>query len=293
MYIKRLYQYQKERFPLLQYILLIFFFYYGFYGISRFFAGIKISFTTETVIGAVTVLLTFFQLRLFDEIKDNEIDTKYMPERAVPRGLITLNEIKRMLVATTIIMFVMNLFFGFNNFICFAFMEMYIFLMGKEFFIGERLKRNRLIYASLHMVAMSWIALYIIQQAIGTNQFGYKHISLIILSYIIGFVMEIARKTEAPQNEREGVDTYSKLLGYKTATILVSVLSIMVTLIMLYIFDFRNVLIILSLLAIPLIGVIVFLTKLDKKGSKILESSASLYTLSIVIFFFIKAVRLL
>ncbi len=291
-FIKRLIQYQKERFPVLQYILLIFFFYYGFYGISKHFKGSKLTFTMESVIGAITVLLIFFQLRLFDEIKDNEIDSKYMPERAVPRGLISLKEIMIMLIVVTIMMFLLNLFFGLSNLIVFTLMELYIFLMGKEFFMSEQLKKNRLIYASLHMVAMSWIGFYVIQQAVGVSSLRLQHILLIIISYITGFTMEIARKTEAPQNEREGVDTYSKLVGYKVSVFLVITLSVVSVLILLWMFGFDMYAgIIVSFLAIPIAGAVVFLAKMNKTGSKILENSASVYTLAIVVFFFIIAAR--
>jgi 4-hydroxybenzoate polyprenyltransferase len=288
MLINRLYQYQKERFPVFQYLILIFFFYYGFFGISKYFIEAKLLFEPKTIICALTIFLIFFQLRLFDEIKDYDIDSKYMPERAVPRGLISLKEIKTMLLITTLLMFILNVFVGLSNFIVFTLMEFYIFLMGKEFFIGKNLKKNRLIYASLHMVVMSWIGFYIIHNAVPLRYLNLKHLLLIVLSYVIGFIMEIARKIEAPQNERDGVDTYSKLMGYKETAFLVVILSIISEFILLWIFNFNNYIFIIVLLSIiPMIGAIIFLIEVNKRGSKIIENSASLYTLSLVIFFFI------
>ena len=47
------------------------------------------------IVVAVLVLFGFFfQLRVADEHKDNEDDTKYRPERPVPRGLVTLKELR-------------------------------------------------------------------------------------------------------------------------------------------------------------------------------------------------------
>jgi 4-hydroxybenzoate polyprenyltransferase len=47
-----------------------------------------------SVVAVLVLFGLFFQLRVADEHKDNEDDTKYRPERPVPRGLVTLGELR-------------------------------------------------------------------------------------------------------------------------------------------------------------------------------------------------------
>ena len=45
------------------------------------------------VVAFVSCLLFFFQLRVSDEFKDHEEDSRWRPYRPVPRGLVTLREL--------------------------------------------------------------------------------------------------------------------------------------------------------------------------------------------------------
>jgi len=74
--IYRLYEYQKERFPVIQYIIYIFLFYYGFFSINLYLSHFHRHYPVISFAGFITVFLIFFQLRLLDEIKDYKTSSK-------------------------------------------------------------------------------------------------------------------------------------------------------------------------------------------------------------------------
>ena len=46
------------------------------------------------VVGALTALVFFFLLRVLDEHKDQDVDRRWRPELPVPRGLVSLAELR-------------------------------------------------------------------------------------------------------------------------------------------------------------------------------------------------------
>src|SRR5262245_51703150 len=89
----RLWQYQEERFPLTRHGPLI-----AAFGASAVCLSALLRGATPDLVAMLIAILVlfgfFFQLRVADEHKDNEEDTKYRPERPVPRGLVTLAELR-------------------------------------------------------------------------------------------------------------------------------------------------------------------------------------------------------
>src|SRR5690606_19946705 len=90
-------------------------------------------------------------------------------------------------------------------------------VMTKEFFVPEALKRRPLLYLVSHMMVMPLIDLYATACDWGPagveahDGFGLTLGAFLLLSLVNGSAIEIARKSWAPEQEREGVETYSKL----------------------------------------------------------------------------------
>ena len=218
-FFNRLIAYQKERFPFLQNGIFILIFYWGIHNLFLVLQGSVYRFNSIQITGFLTLFLVFFQLRLFDEIKDFQVDSEVSPERPVQRGVITLKEIKILAGIVTSLIIILNAFYGFDNLIKTLSMEAFIFLMLKEFFVGDKLRGNRLIYASLHMLVMPFMGAYIGGHT-GYPCFSCGSLIVFAITYLAGFVIEVGRKIEAPESEKPGVDNYSKLLGAKGATYL-------------------------------------------------------------------------
>ena len=94
-FIKRLFIYQNERFPILGHGTLILVFTFSAISYSRICRSATGFIPWEDFfIGVFVTIALFFLLRIFDEFKDQKDDAKYRAYLPVPRGLISLNELK-------------------------------------------------------------------------------------------------------------------------------------------------------------------------------------------------------
>ena len=161
----------------------------------------------------------FLLLRIYDEHKDYEIDLKYHPERPVARGLVTLGELKYLFVFALVAQVLVNVFadggLGMAS-VAWVVSFLWSLLMAKEFFVGEWLQTKLLLYATSHMVIMFPLAYWIIY--FGDPSFAIDNLNGVCLAslvFLTGAIGELARKTKSPQDEIEGVDSYSSVLGVK------------------------------------------------------------------------------
>jgi len=87
--------------------------------------------------------------------------------------------------------------------------------MSKEFFVHEWLKAHPIFYMLSHMVIMPVFDIYatacdwLMAGAAPPPGLGW----FLAVSYLNGIVIEIGRKIRAPEDEEEGVETYSFLWG--------------------------------------------------------------------------------
>ena len=111
-FLKKWNTYQKERFPVLIYGLYIFCIVFAVFCFSSYMVPIAAeTFLEETNVNTllpvkfeyeylklipmfIFAFLQFLMVRIVDEFKDYEEDSKYRPYRPVPRGLVTLKELK-------------------------------------------------------------------------------------------------------------------------------------------------------------------------------------------------------
>lgn len=220
---KRLWIYQSERFPLLGYALMTTAFTFSAISYSRLSRGEEgfIDFKLF-IIGAITSFIFFFLLRLFDEFKDYEKDSIYQPYRPVPRGLVSLNEIKWIIIIIISIQITLNAIFMPVMLIAYASVMAYMFLMNKEFFCKNWLLQHPIIYMLSHMFIMPLIDFY----TTGLDWLNYEVkpskglIVFLVITFLNGIVIEIGRKIRTKEDEENGVETYSNIFGTEKATII-------------------------------------------------------------------------
>src|SRR5665213_547641 len=111
-FISRFYIYQKERFPFLGHGLLVAAFSFSAISYSRICRGAE-GFVSLKIflVGAFTTVSLFFLVRVFDEFKDKEEDALYRKYLPVPRGLISLKELKILGIITVALQVILNLIF--------------------------------------------------------------------------------------------------------------------------------------------------------------------------------------
>jgi len=225
--------YFKERFPFLGHGVLI----ASFYSSNQFLAhaltqpGTPMHYDISSLLGYVTILFFFLHLRVFDDHKDYDEDCRNFPDRVLQRGVIGLGELKLLGGIAIAIEFVSAALTGAGALISILAAFGYSVLMLKEFFAREWLKRHFLIYASSHMLIMPLLAVVVFSFATGGFPWqapGWFWLYSFV-SFFVGFNWEVSRKIRAPEEEREGVDSYTKIFGTYGAAYVVLIVRVIDT----------------------------------------------------------------
>src|SRR4051812_7910741 len=212
--------YQRERFPVFAHGPLILAFSFCAVSYSAMLRGPR---ATPTVASAavafVTAFLFFLQLRIADEFKDFEEDSRYRPYRAVPRGLVRLRELGWVGAGAAALQLALALWLDPRLIVLLAVTWAYLALMSVEFFAADWLKARPFTYMWTHMVIMPLIDLYATScdWVVHGTRPPLGLIWFLLVSLFNGFVIEIGRKVRAPVDEETGVNTYTAVWGRRRA----------------------------------------------------------------------------
>ncbi len=218
---ERLLAYSKQRFPLVEHGVMI-----TVYVLSNLFVaqalepGLETMSVGITTLSAIAVVFLFFlHLRVFDEHKDYDADVEFHGERVLQRGVITLTHLKVVgalaITAQFAICMMHSTAAGAAWLIAFG----YSLIMLKEFFCREWLEARFLLYAISHLLVMPLLALVVYSLATGNMPWqapGWYYLYA-LLGFFVMFNWEISRKIRAPEDEVDGIQTYTKVFGTKGA----------------------------------------------------------------------------
>lgn len=284
-FFKKWYTYQKERFPVLVYGLYIFCIVFAVFSFCNYEVKmyhnslVFIQEAEELVINYynlipmfITAFLQFLIIRIIDEFKDYDEDCKYRPYRPVPRGLVTLKELKILFIICMAVQAIITIFINFQSFFWLCILWIFFFIMSKGFFIKKFLDKHLLFEVFLDELLIVFLGLYL-----ASYIYIDKNIWIILaVLYIVSWIVEIARKIRAKEDEEEGVKTYTAVLGISKTVLILFILE---TLLMIFevqiLFDFRKIFLIFYFL-INVINVL-FSQKRTKKYAKMTELSANIY----------------
>jgi 4-hydroxybenzoate polyprenyltransferase len=219
--LQRWWVYQRERFPVVAHGFLIAAFSSAavcFSALLRGQAAPPPLLTLGVAFG--TAFLFFLQLRIADEFKDFEEDSRFRPYRPVPRGLVSLRELGMVGVAAALVQLLLGLALSPTLVLLLAGVWVYLALMSKEFFIGGWLKEHPIPYMVSHMVIIPLVDFYATAcdwWPTGGPPHGLAW--FVAASYFNGIVIEVGRKVRAPADEEVGVNTYSALWGPRIAVL--------------------------------------------------------------------------
>lgn len=222
-FARRLRRYLAERFPVLANGLLIAAFAVSGVCVSALARSPQAVADPAAALVAFVVLFgLFFQLRVADEHKDIEEDSRHRPERPVPRGLISLAELRLLAGGAVVAQLAITAAWQPALLAPLAATMVWMALMSREFFAPAWLKARPVIYLVSHMAVMPLFALFATAcDWMAASGAGGGHTAavgaFVALSFVNGAVLEIARKCRAPAQEREGVATYSRLWGTRRA----------------------------------------------------------------------------
>lgn len=163
----------------------------------------------------VLMLSFFFRMRLFDEIKDYEVDLKINPTRPLARGVLSISQVKKALIFLIILELIIASFLGVNSFLVHAIAIGYSLLMYEEFFIGDLLRPHLTTYAVTHTFVSCLLGLSsgIAMTGVSLSSLSWINLSFFLMNWAFFNLFEFARKTYSPSEERPHVPSYSNIFG--------------------------------------------------------------------------------
>lgn len=230
---RRFSAYLAERFPVLGHGVLIL----AYYSSNQFLARVlteparPMHYDFSSLLGAATLFLFFFHLRVFDEHKDFLEDLQHYPDRVLQRGLVTLDQLKflgGLAIAFEVILAALR---GPATLVALLVALGFSILMLKEFFVPDWLKRQFLLYAVSHLLVMPLLSLLVFSFATGRWPWQAPAWYWVYawVGFFVTFNWEVSRKIRAPEDEIEGVDTYTRVFGTYGAAYIVLLIRVIDT----------------------------------------------------------------
>ena len=208
-FIGRFYRYQKERFPVLPLLL----------GIvpATLSSGAIVSSSpgTTAIFGAIAASLAYIlHVRIVDELRDFEHDVLYHPTRPLQSGIISRKELRYVDIAATAVLLFIALSLGASAIIIALAMLGYTYLAGKEFFLGETLRRRFFVYNGLNLFQMLLLQIFVY-----TIFAPSLSLTMLLLAHFLfttagTVIFEFVRKLKIPGEDGSGKDTYTHYLGF-------------------------------------------------------------------------------
>ena len=228
--LKRLNIYFKEMYPLLPRFILgiivfgeIYFIVLLNHGVTDFRIGIG------EFVGAFTVFSFLCWLRIADDFKDYELDCRLFAHRPLPSGRVHKKDLAIFCGCLIAFTAVINFIFMRENFLFFLFLYIYGTLMSLWFFSKKKIQKSLPLALVTHNPVQMIMNIYIIAFAIIKYDLKIVTLQNIMAVMTLNFpalIWEVTRKIRAPKDETEYV-TYSKLFGYKKATMFALIVTIM------------------------------------------------------------------
>ncbi len=221
--IKRFHIYFKERFPLTLNIPFVALTYLGLsVSVQALYKREFILVDHTTLIGGFTALAMLLLLRISDELRDAEIDKILSPERPIPRGLVSLSEIRWLGMTTLVLLLAGNLFLSWK-FTVLILLGLLALLGYNLLFFGKKRKNKNVVYEFLNILPdILPMNIYIIATVLFAIQAHYVDLRLLV-PYTIFFLPILAwlpsRYIKGQGGESE-YESYSKLLGPRKAALI-------------------------------------------------------------------------
>lgn len=216
MTIRALGAYLRERFPPVNMALfaILFLTVYAVARATQPAATALADFGPREVLGIVAVISFFFRLRVFDEIKDYAADAVNFPERVLQSGRVTLEQLQGLAWAGLALEIGWSGWLGWPVLLAWGLALGYSLVMRYEFFAPSWLRARLVLYALTHLLIMPLLIGWVWSAYAARPLLTPPLLLLGLLSLLGGLAFEIARKIKPAPDERPGVDSYSRTLGY-------------------------------------------------------------------------------
>lgn len=281
----RLLAYTNERFPLVPIIIFVFLLTSGY---AHFFANwFNNSFSwsePKLWLTMFAVFLFMLQLRMADEIKDFDKDSKAYPDRILSRGIIPLSLVRYTLFATIALELIISAMMGTSHLLWMIVLQVWGNLMAKEFFVKEVLDRQVTLNLVLHQMILPPLAIYSALPFLAPyNSFAnMRAVPALIFLTLLYTLYEMARKTWSADRENVHADSYTRFWGIDGAVFVqISLTSVTMILMEVMKFDFPMIYRLLAYVfaAIYALTLVLFRSNPIRKRSKLVELGGSIFLL--------------
>jgi 4-hydroxybenzoate polyprenyltransferase len=204
--IKRLYIFQKERFPLRILI---------FTTLSSVLASAAIVDNEinvlQIIIAFFVVMLLLFHIRAIDESRDFKLDSNLHPTRPVQRGIVSVKQILTISITGICISLFLAYISNLPSFIITVGFVLFTFFAWKDFFVPVVFQNKPVLYHIINSPQMLLIQWLIYTVLSGSFRLNLPKVLFMLLVYNNIFLLEITRKVKVPDLDTK--DTYSAHLG--------------------------------------------------------------------------------
>jgi 4-hydroxybenzoate polyprenyltransferase len=178
--------------------------------------------TWRAGVGAATVVLVMLLLRIFDELKDLDADKVYFPDRPVPSGRVTAQDLQALAVSIASPVMVANFAAGGVMLKGFAALFAFCLLTFRYFFVPHLIRPRILVTLATHQPLVPLTSFYcatVFARDTGASPFTRETLLAVAMFWLGGLAWEIARKIRAREDETAYV-TYSRVFGTRVAPLL-------------------------------------------------------------------------
>ncbi|MFA7369437.1 MAG: UbiA family prenyltransferase [Kiritimatiellales bacterium] len=218
---KRLSAYVAERFPLTNHISMVIIYFLANQFLAQVLGnpGRPMRIGWFTLLGTIFLFCIFFHLRVFDEHKDYADDCRNYPDRILSRNLITLTHLKILGAIAIILELLCSAVSGWPAVVAVTATIFFSWVMLREFFVRTWLRAHFIIYAVSHMLIMPIITATIFSFTMHRPFWEAPWLFWVyaVADFFAFSNWEISRKIRLPEDEIEGVSSYSKEFGMFTA----------------------------------------------------------------------------
>ena len=222
-FIRRFTTYFSERFPLLLYLPFVVILYLSLSFLVQVLSENEAFIDYSSIYGIISGFLLMLLVRLFDDIKDEQLDHEIFPKRPVSRGAVLISDVKLLAVITFAILIFINGFFIPRSILIFSIVMIYVLLTFKWFFAKELHIRQPKVAMISHQPLPFAILFLLIHIALASgktyNAFTQKHLLLLFTFALPITAWEVSRKIKCLQNENK-YETFSKIFGFRNAIFL-------------------------------------------------------------------------
>ena len=171
----------------------------------------------KILLGVVAALAYLFHMRAVDEGRDFDHDTRHHRVRPIQRGLVSRKELDAIDRVGLALFVGIALGYGLRTAVLGSVALLYSFVAGREFFLGERIRRRFFAYNAVNLIQA--ILLQAVIYSIFTGVWYrfptlWLHLAFVLSNSIL---IEFVRKIKIQAEESSGHDTYSWHLGFRNS----------------------------------------------------------------------------